>query len=183
MYIRPATLADLDPLVDLGRRTFFDAFVDNHAPADMAQYLTEAFSPQRMQAELLASGSVFLMGFEDATPDAVPMGYARLLENSAEPCVTGAKPIELVRLYVEKALKGQGCGSMLMQACLDYAASQGFETIWLGVWEKNYAAQGFYAHWGFQQVGAHGFQVGQDLQTDWILARPVAAPAGAPTRA
>lgn len=173
MPIRSATLEDIDHLVSLGKRTFYDAFVDNQASSDMTEYLREAFSHHTIEAQLLDPNSHFLLVYEATIPHSPPMGYARLLENSSEPCIAGETVIELVRLYVEQAAIGKGYGAALMKACLEYAANQEFETIWLGVWENNHRAQRFYQRWGFERVGSHGFRVGQDLQTDWILARPV----------
>ncbi|MEM0981513.1 MAG: GNAT family N-acetyltransferase, partial [Cyanobacteria bacterium P01_H01_bin.58] len=120
-----------------------------------------------------APNSLFLLAYKASEPDKNPVGYARLISHSTEPSVTGPKPIELVRLYVDQSAVGQGYGAQLMQACLEQAADDGFETIWLGVWEKNYRAQAFYKRWGFQQVGVHDFVMGKDVQTDLILTRPV----------
>lgn len=43
--------------------------------------------------------------------------------------------------------------------------------IWLGVYEHNLNAQGFYQHYGFKRVGQHTFTVGTDRQTDFLLAK------------
>lgn len=139
----------------------------------MAQYLEEAFSPQQIQSEITAPNSFFLLAYQALERGGNPVGYARLIGHSVEPNVTGPQPIELVRLYVEQSAVGQGYGAQLMQACLERAADDGFATIWLGVWEKNYRAQAFYKRWGFQQVGIHDFVMGTDVQTDLILTRPV----------
>lgn len=171
MYVRQATRDDVSLLVRLSRQTFFEAFSTDNDPDDMEQYLNEAFSPERIQAELLAIESIFLLICPN--PNNQPTGYAHLVGNSIESCITGKDPVELVRLYINKDVIGQGYGSKLMQACLERANQEGFETIWLGVWEKNYRAQRFYERWGFRQVGSHDFPIGKDIQTDFILTRPV----------
>ena len=63
--------------------------------------------------------------------------------------------------------------AQLMQACLDEAAKQGCDTIWLDVWEQNVRARAFYRKWGFVEVGTQLFQLGSDLQHDLILQRSV----------
>ncbi|MEM9003689.1 MAG: GNAT family N-acetyltransferase [Cyanobacteria bacterium P01_F01_bin.86] len=171
MYIRQAAHNDIDTLVSLGRRTFLDAFAADNDPADMERYLAEAFSPLQIQSELSNTASIFLLVYPN--PDAQPTGYARLLGNSSEPCVTSKYPIQLVRLYVDKSAIGQGYGAKLMQTCLEYAGQKRFDTIWLSVWEKNYRAQSFYQSWGFQKVGTLKFLLGKDQQTDLILMRPI----------
>lgn len=173
MYIRQASCDDVNLLANLGRRTFFDAFATHNHAADMEAYLAEAFSPQRIYSELLALESIFLLAYDTPHPDNQLVGYARLLGSSSEPCVTGRYPVELVRLYVENNATSRGYGSKLMQACLDRAAQEGFETIWLGVWEKNYRAQQFYSRWRFRPIGTHDFFLGQQMQTDLILMRSV----------
>jgi RimJ/RimL family protein N-acetyltransferase len=39
----------------------------------------------------------------------------------------------------------------------------------LGVWEHNPRAQAFYAKWGFRKVGEERFDLGDDIQTDWVM--------------
>ena len=87
--------------------------------------------------------------------------------------VTGTKPVELVRLYIEEEIIGKGYGSVLMNSCLEEAKKNGHRTIWLGVWEKNLRAIRFYEKWGFTKVGTKEFVLGSDMQHDHIMVRPV----------
>ena len=43
--------------------------------------------------------------------------------------------------------------------------------MFLGVWEHNPRAQAFYRKWGFERVGEHVFQMGDDPQIDWWMVR------------
>ena len=178
--VRDATRADVDLLMDLCRRTFEDAFGADNTPADMAEYGAIAFSRSQILTEVLTPHSIFLLAYDAALHPDQPLGYARLLGGLADASVTGPHPVELCRLYLEPWAIGRGYGKALMQACLDRAAAEGYQTLWLGVWEHNERAQTFYDRWGFQRVGSHGFQLGQDLQTDFILARPVETPTDLP---
>ncbi|MFA9491557.1 MAG: GNAT family N-acetyltransferase, partial [Anaerolineales bacterium] len=83
------------------------------------------------------------------------------------------KPIELVRIYVEEEVVGQGLGSALMKACLEEIKTNGLGTIWLAVWQKNQRAIDFYKRWGFEKVGVKEFVVGSDVQDDFIMERSV----------
>jgi diamine N-acetyltransferase len=49
----------------------------------------------------------------------------------------------------------------------------GHDVVWLGVWERNLAAQRFYARWGFTRRGESSFHLGDEVQTDRIMARAV----------
>jgi ribosomal protein S18 acetylase RimI-like enzyme len=60
-----------------------------------------------------------------------------------------------------------------MKACLDEAERAGCDLVWLGVWERNPRAIAFYHKWGFEQVGTQTFQLGDDMQSDWIMSRLV----------
>jgi ribosomal protein S18 acetylase RimI-like enzyme len=64
---------------------------------------------------------------------------------------------------------GKGVGRELMAAAIREAGQRGCDSVWLGVWEKNPRAIAFYKKWGFQEVGSHVFQLGDDLQTDFIM--------------
>jgi ribosomal protein S18 acetylase RimI-like enzyme len=166
-FIRRATARDAALLADLGARTFQDTFAADNTPEDMAAYLSTSFSPEIQSAELADPNSTFLI----AEVDKVAAGYAKLCAGETPACVTGPKPIELVRLYVDIEWLGRGVGEALMRDSIDRARQQGHETMWLGVWEHNRRAQAFYRKWGFRAVGEHVFQLGSDPQTDLILER------------
>lgn len=173
-YIRRATVNDFDELLELAKSTFWDTFAADNSSADMVQYMTTAFARDRFHAQLSAPESVFLLAYPNEIENTAPVGYAHLIENAAVPgWPTAPRAMELSRLYVKQTAIGQGYGSKLMQACLDDAAKNGFETLWLGVWERNDRALTFYRRWQFQQVGTQIFMLGNDMQTDYVLMRPV----------
>lgn len=171
LTLRHATMADAALLAELGRETFSETFAAENTPDNMAQYLASAFGVDIQTAELAEPGVLFLI----AEWEEKPVGYAQLKEGSTETGVTGQHPVELVRLYVRKRWHGEGIGMALMEACLREAAQMGGDVIWLGVWERNPRAIRFYQKWGFSQVGTHGFLMGNDLQRDWVLERPLEA--------
>ena len=49
------------------------------------------------------------------------------------------------------------------------ARGEGYETLWLGVWEENGKAQGFYGRMGLEKCGEHEFIMGTCVQMDWIM--------------
>lgn len=165
--VRRATADDASLLAELGARTFYDTFVKYTEPVDMAAYLAASFSTEIQAAELADPLSFFFI----AETDGAASGYAQLRAGEAEACVSGAKPVELVRLYVSQEWFGRGVGEALMRACVDEARRAGYLTMWLGVWEHNGRAQSFYRKWNFQVVGDHIFRVGSDPQTDLIMER------------
>ena len=167
LTIRRGTLGDAGLLSELGARTFTETFAVDNSPEDMSAYLGASFNVAQQTAELEDPGSTFLI----AEVDGRAAGYAMLREGEPEKGVEGAKPVELVRLYVSRDWLGRGIGEQLMRACIDEARQAGHETIWLGVWERNARAQAFYRKWSFRAVGEHMFQLGSDLQRDLLMER------------
>jgi GNAT superfamily N-acetyltransferase len=165
--IRRAGPADAGLLTELGARTFSETFAADNSPEDLAAYLAASFSPARQTAELADPASTFFI----AEVGGLAAGYAHLHAGEPAGCVGGAKPVELVRLYVSREWLGRGVGEALMRACVDGARRAGHETIWLGVWERNGRAQAFYRKWDFRAVGEHVFQLGSDPQTDIVMER------------
>ena len=169
LTIRRGTIADAGLLSELGARTFSETFAVDNTPEDLATYVATSFSVAQQTAELEDPASTFLI----AEVDGHAAGYAKLHDGEPEKGVEGAKPIELVRLYVSRDWLGRGIGEQLMRACVDEARQAGHETIWLGVWERNARAQAFYRKWDFREVGEHMFQLGSDRQRDILMERPL----------
>lgn len=153
-------------LASLSLQSFSEAFEKDNNPDDFKTYVSEAFSEEQTIRDLKESGSLFYI----ARFNGQPVGYARL-RNSTEvnDQFPGKKLIELHRLYSLKKYIGWGIGKALMNKCLHEAKQKGFNIIWLGVWEHNAHAQGFYKNFGFEKFSSHVFMVGNDPQTDYLL--------------
>ncbi|MHB1342055.1 MAG: GNAT family N-acetyltransferase [Coriobacteriia bacterium] len=167
--IRAATIDDASLVCELGARTFRDAFATDNTEEDMSAYLASAFSIEIQQRELRDPASTVLVAFIDDAP----VGYARLRTGQAPACVNGERPVEIVRLYSAAEWVGAGVGPVLMRECLNEAASLGCDIVWLDVWELNPRAIAFYIKWGFATAGRQQFVLGDDVQDDLIMARPV----------
>jgi diamine N-acetyltransferase len=169
IQIRQGTLEDAKLLTDLSYTTFWDAFAHHpkNAPDDLAHYMRQSFNIEQITAELASPNAIFLI----ASIEDKPAGYAKLIRDSIEPGITAERPIELARLYSQQEYVGKGVGQNLMDACFERARTEGRDVMWLGVWEFNPRAQRFYEKNGFQIVGKHVFQLGEDAQTDLLMQR------------
>jgi ribosomal protein S18 acetylase RimI-like enzyme len=156
-------------LVELGARTFSETFAADNIPQDMAAYLAASFNVEQLTTELADPASTFFI----AEIGGLAAGYAKLHAGEPADGVEGAKPVELVRLYVSREWLGRGVGEALMRACVNEAQRAGHATIWLGVWEGNGRAQAFYRKWNFRAIGEHVFQLGSDPQRDILMEREV----------
>src|SRR5688572_21800261 len=96
LTIRRGTPADARLLSELGARTFSETFAADNTPDDLAAYLAASFSVAQQTSELEDPASTFLI----AEVDGSAAGYAKLHDGKPEQGVEGAKPVELVRLYV-----------------------------------------------------------------------------------
>jgi ribosomal protein S18 acetylase RimI-like enzyme len=99
------------------------------------------------------------------------IGYGQLRWGSAAPSIRAERPVEILRLYVDRAWHGGGVGPSLMAALLEAARAGGADIVWLGVWEHNPRAIAFYAKHGFRTVGEHEFLLGEDPQRDLVMVR------------
>jgi ribosomal protein S18 acetylase RimI-like enzyme len=167
--LRRASPADATRLAAFAAAAFIDTFGPQNRPEDMAAYVAEAFGEGPQLAELTDPQCTVFVA--ELAGDIV--GYAMLRDGSHPSCVTDASAIEIARLYAGQRWIGSGIGALLMQRCLVEAASRGRRTIWLGVWERNVRAIGFYQRWHFSIVGSQPFQLGNDRQNDRVMARRV----------
>ena len=164
--IRPATTADAARLARFASRLFRQTFAAQNTPENMNAYVSSAFSEARQLSEITDAATVTLI----AEANGAFVGYAQLRTSRPPSCVPDPQAIELVRLYVDRALHGGGLAQALMQAALDSASSRA-ASMWLGVWEHNPRAIAFYRKCGFDDVGSHEFRLGEDRQIDRIMWR------------
>ncbi|MEY4635416.1 MAG: hypothetical protein RJA55_1214 [Acidobacteriota bacterium] len=169
MTIRRGTAADAPALAILARDTFFDTFASTNDATDMALHLQRAYGVEQQTAELTDPGVITLLVDEGERA----VAYAQLRTGDQPECVTGPRPMELWRFYVDRDWHGQGVAQQLMARVVAEAGQAGAQTLWLGVWERNPRALAFYGKWGFADVGEHVFLFGTDPQTDRVMTRPL----------
>ena len=154
-------------LTDLARRTFYDAFAPLNSPVNMEAYMTQNFTLQKFSTQLADPRATFLI----AEVEGAPVAFAKLYDGDAPDCVGGIAPVEIERFYVDRQFHGRGVAHKLMEACFDRARQLGHKTVFLGVWENNHRAIAFYRKCGFEFVGSHVFQLGDEAQNDFFMER------------
>jgi diamine N-acetyltransferase len=166
---RTAEPADAERLTAFMRRTFRETYSTEHfgvcRPADVEAYVAEHFTAERQRAELADPALRTIVAESD---DALA-GFGQVRANAAIPAVSGPRPVEVARFYVDRPWHGRGVAASLMRECI--AAAGDADPLWLGVFEHNVRARAFYAKCGFVPVGRATFRMGDDVQDDWILAR------------
>ena len=165
IIIRKADVKDVDIICRLGVQTFEESFWQENTAEDMALFLAENFNENQVTGELENQESIFIV----AQAQGIPVGYMKLNTGIAQTEVGHPNTLEVQRLYVLRAFKGRGIGKKLMEYALDIAKKMTMAYIWLGVWEHNKKAIGFYERFGFRQFDTHTFMVGEDAQMDWLM--------------
>jgi GNAT superfamily N-acetyltransferase len=164
--IRRGDLNDVILLQRIGRKTFDDAFGNTCTREDMRGVLDMYFNSAQVSEELLDATDNFFF-FEE---DGIAKGYMRI--NAKHTCPLDSfqdrKCIELVRLYVLNEFHGTGVANALMSFAIDFARKNGFQMMYLSVWEYNFRARGFYEKHGFLNSGVvNDFPLGSTPQTDY----------------
>ena len=167
--MRIATVEDAELIADLSRKTFYDSFAAFNTRDNMDKFLNEQFTKDALMQEVSAENNIFLLAFDEN----IPVGYARLRENNIPPGLGSNQAIEIARIYAVQPSIGKGVGSAIMKKCLDIALEKGYRTVWLGVWEHNQRAIGFYNRWGFVKFAEHDFILGNDVQKDWLMKKAI----------
>lgn len=127
LSIRAAATQDLGPLVELDAEVF-----------GLISYPYFVF---RQFYDLCPGGLLV------ATLDDLVCGYALVAQ------VLGSRRAYFVSLGVSPGSRGQGIGRSLAEAGLEFARSNGFDSIKLSVEPSNAAAIALYRSLGFVQVG------------------------------
>jgi len=163
--IRLCNLDDLTELQKISVETFVDTFAADNNPADLQEYLSEAYGFGRLKEEMINPEShFFFIYWADSLA-----GYLKLNTGRAQTEMSDINNLEVERIYIRKDFKRLGLGRQLLYYAFEVAAKENRESIWLGVWEKNTNALQFYRAFGFKKVGVHNFIVGEDKQTDLIM--------------
>jgi diamine N-acetyltransferase len=102
-----------------------------------------------------------------------PVGYLKLNLAGAQTEPDLGDGLEVEQLYLLDAHQGHGLGRTLVEVALDAARRHRLDHVWLGVWEANEKAIGFYRSQGFEAFGGHAFRLGAEEQHDLLMRRPV----------
>lgn len=165
--MKKCTLEDLSRLQEISYETFNETFKEQNSPENMEAYLEKAFNRKQLETELSQRSSQFYF----VEIDGETAGYLKVNTDEAQTEEMGDEALEIERIYIRSPFQKQGLGKYLFNKALEVAMKQNKKKIWLGVWEKNEKAIAFYKKMGFVQTGAHSFYMGDEEQTDFIMAK------------
>jgi ribosomal protein S18 acetylase RimI-like enzyme len=163
--IKKATVSDINELQAIGRQTFFETFASGNTEENMAKYLQEGFSKEKLTVELSNKNSeMYFAILEDKV-----IGYLKLNFGESQTELKDNTALEIERIYVLKEFHGKSVGQVLYEKAIEIAHEKKAEYVWLGVWEENPRAISFYKKNGFQEFDKHIFKLGDDEQTDIMM--------------
>jgi diamine N-acetyltransferase len=159
------TADDIEKLQKISRQTFSETFSSGNSEENMAKYLNEDFSLEKLTTELNDKNSEFYFAIIENNP----IGYLKLNFGQSQTELKDDKAVEIERIYVLKGFHGKNVGQVLYEKAIQIAIQKEAEYVWLGVWEENPRAISFYKKNGFVEFDKHIFKLGDDEQTDILM--------------
>jgi ribosomal protein S18 acetylase RimI-like enzyme len=163
--IRKVETHELDTLLQYSKKTFHEFFAHLNDPLHFEAYTAVAFAPEKMLSELTNRHSEFYFAMNEGDIN----GYIKLNFNDAQTEFKSENSLEVERIYVSGEHHGKHIGRQLLNFAIERGTAIQKDFIWLGVWEHNAKAIGFYRHHGFGFCGSHEFILGEDRQTDLLM--------------
>ncbi len=169
LTIKRVDITEADKLLTYSKEVFFHFFGPLNDAVHMEAYSSIAFTPQKMREELSNPNSEFYFALDD---DEIA-GYLKLNFKDAQNEFKEDNSLEVERIYVSAQHHGKHIGRLLLNFSVDIALQRQLDYIWLGVWEHNHKAIGFYQHHGFEIFGSHDFMLGEDRQIDLLMKKVI----------
>jgi ribosomal protein S18 acetylase RimI-like enzyme len=178
--IRPTRPTDAAALAAVAAVTFPLACPPHTTEEAKAHFVATVLSEERFDEYIADAGRRLLVAeqTDENTTQSHLVGYTMMnltqpTDRDVAAALTLHPAVELSKCYVMPDAHGTGVASALMAASLEAARETGAAAVWLGVNEENAKAQRFYAKHGFERVGTKHFQVGDRLEDDFVLERPL----------
>ena len=163
--IEQISIQQIEQLQQIGRQTFEETFAKSNSAENMAKYLEEAYSHEKLSAELNDPNSFFYF----AILDQKVIGYLKLNMGVSQTELKDNDALEIERIYVIKEFHGKNVGQLLFDKAIEIAKENHVAYVWLGVWEENKRAIKFYTKNGFVEFDQHVFVLGDEAQTDIMM--------------
>lgn len=162
-------ISDVLELQKISIETFNDTFGEYNSLEDLNEMFENNYNSEQLKSEINNQST----DFEFIYVDGQIAGYLKINWGSAQSEDMGNSFLEVERIYIRKAFKRQGLGTKLMDYAIEKAKKLGKQYIWLGVWENNSNAIGFYQSKKFIPFSDYIFMVGEDKQRDILMKKKI----------
>ena len=183
--LRQATSADADALALVGAATFLEAFTWMLPGRDIVAHCAKNHTPEAYRTYFAAPDTRVTLA---EVAGGAPVGYAMLTAPELPSFEVLPSDVELKRLYLFSRFRsaktpvldssghpvaGLRVGQALMEAAVQEARALGRTRLLLGTHAGNERAIAFYRRNGFAVAGTRTFQVGSQVCSDLIFAKPL----------
>lgn len=158
-------LSRLHELKKISEQTFLETYSDKISRENIAIYLAESYAEARLAEEIRHPESEFF--FVELNHQVI--GYLKLNRGQAQTELQNENGLEIERIYISGLFQGRKIGQLLMAKAISLARENKLDYVWLGVWEQNPKAIGFYEKNGFLPFDKHFFIVGDEEQLDMMM--------------
>ncbi len=164
--LRLATYEDAPALADLATESFVAAFGHLYSADDLSTFLAEHKTTDAYRKYLADPGTTIHLAEADGTL----AGFCQIhLPSEFASESDASRPLALHQLYCAPAATGRGIGASLMDWALAEARALDCDAVQLSVYSENFAAQRFYARYGFSKIADIGFMVGAQRDAEFLL--------------
>ena len=163
--IKECSLEDIENVKYISEKTFYETFSEDNTEENMENYLKENFSYDKMTSEISNTYSKFYI--VESNDEVV--AYMKINFDKAQTEEGYDNTLEVQRIYVLEDFKGKRIGKALIQKAIEIGKESNVDYLWLGVWEHNIKAIGFYEKLGFKKFDTHIFKLGDDEQVDHLM--------------
>jgi ribosomal protein S18 acetylase RimI-like enzyme len=160
-----AGLDDAMGILELSRKTFIETYYEVSDKSTVLKYLDTHITLQKILLDLQNPSILFYI----ARKGIQNIGFLKLFEDKIPKGIAGKKCLMLDKLYVLQEFHGKSIGTELMQIAKNHAKGEGFQVIWLQVWQKNIRAIQFYQNAGFVVYETSLFDYYEEPEHDFLL--------------
>jgi len=160
--------ADAPELDAMAQKIWIATFGHSCSEADRLAYFATAYGPDGKLTRDLSDPA---HRYRVARAEGAIIGYAKLGPSWLD--VAAANELQLSQLYVAAEWHGKGVAQVLMDWTIAAAQEAGASALLLTVWEHNPRAVRFYERYGFVHIADYAFAVGDQVDRDLILRRPL----------
>ena len=163
--IKPAGLQEADLIANIARKTFMETYGEMNTPENMEAYLNSQFSDEKLLEELQHPRTRFFLAYLNG----IPAAFTKVRDDRKAKKLEEIKAIEIQRIYVLQEYQGFSLGKAMLDMIKELARKDGYQTIWLQVWQKNNKAIRFYQKAGFTVFETASFLLGSSSQQDFLM--------------
>lgn len=163
--IEKTSIEELELLLNLSQKTFIETYAAHNSAESLNDYLKSNFNAKKLADELNNPESHFFV----AKAEDEVVGYLKVNLGTAQTELANENALEVERIYVLDRYQGKSIGRGLLNKAIEVARQKAVEFVWLGVWENNTKAIGFYERMNFKVFDTHVFMFGKVEQTDLMM--------------